>query len=287
MTRSNTESRIRDIPIEEIDRSRNHRIPRLGDAERLEAVKRSIEARGQLQAIRVYERGDDQKDPKHKQPYILGFGARRCAAMELLGRATIQAVVFPPATYAEIAETRAVENLHRQDLTPVEELQAVADVFEAIKADTTFTGDLYEEAATRIGCEIPWVKDRDYLHRLTKSVQQFALRSGLPAGHLRELAKVGDPADQLRLACEAAGAPTHAFPADPKKAKIAEWQQQLQDGYFAELLDGKTERWPLTRLKDQVAKVQLSLKLIPWEFDKPLQFGAVKLRKCAGCPHNS
>jgi hypothetical protein len=36
-----------------------------------------------------------------------------------------------------------------------------------------------------------------------------------------------------------------------------------------------------------VARVQLSLRTIPWEFDKPIQFGAVKLRKCAGCPHNS
>ncbi len=189
--KSTPESRIREIAITDIDRSRNHRLPRSGDSERLEAIKQSIAACGQLQPIRVYERGDDQKDRKHKEPYILGFGARRCAAMELLDHSTIQAVVFPSATEAEIAQARAVENLHRQDITPLEEVQAVADVLEAIKADTSFTGDPHEEAAARLGCEGVWVKDRDYLHRLTKPVQKFALRSGLPAGHLRGTGQIG------------------------------------------------------------------------------------------------
>jgi ParB-like chromosome segregation protein Spo0J len=287
MTRTN-EPRIRDILLEEIDRSRNHRIPRPGDAERLESIKQSIEACGQLlQPIRVYERGEDQKDKKHKEPYILGFGNRRCKAMEMLGRTSILAILFPPASDADIAQARAVENLHRQDITPLEEVQAVADVLEAIKADESFTGDHYEEAAARLGCLPGWIKDRDYLHRLSKPVQRFALRAGLPAGHLRELAKVGDPIDQMRLACEMAGAPARAFPSDPKEAKLAEWQKQLQEIYFAELTDGKAERWPLSRLKEQVAKVQLSLRIIPWEFDKPVEFGAIKLRKCGGCVHNS
>jgi hypothetical protein len=33
--------------------------------------------------------------------------------------------------------------------------------------------------------------------------------------------------------------------------------------------------------------VQLSLKVIPWQFDKPISLGDIKLRKCGGCPHNS
>ena len=93
--KSTPESRIREIAIADIDRSPQSPPARAGDTERLDAIKQSIAACGQLQPIRVYERGDDQKDKKHKEPYILGFGARRCAAMELLGHATIQAVVFP------------------------------------------------------------------------------------------------------------------------------------------------------------------------------------------------
>jgi len=284
--KSTPESRIREIAIADIDRSANHRLPRIGDAERLEAIKQSIAACGQLQAIRVYERADGQKSKKQK-PYILGFGARRCAAMEALERTTIQAVVFPPATDAEIAQARAVENLHRQDITPLEEVQAVADVLEAIKADTAFTGDPYEEAAARLGCDSTWVKDRDYLHRLSKPVQRFALRSGLPAGHLRELAKLGDPAEQMRLACESIGAPPHAFAASAKDAKVPDWQERLQEEFLTHLADGKVHRWALGQLKEHVARVQLSLRQIPWDFDQPISFGATKLRKCSGCPHNS
>ena len=165
----------------------------------------------------------------------------------------------------------------------MEEVLAVSDMLEAIKAEN-FTGDIYEEAATRFGCETTWVKDRDYLHRLTKPVQHLALRSGLPAGHLRELAKVGDPQEQMPLACDSIGAPSHAFPHDPKKAKLAEWQQQLQDRYFVELADGKVQRWPLSQLKNQVARVQLSLRLIPWEFDKPVKYGATDLANAPGAP---
>jgi len=287
MNRSTTESRIRDIALSEIDRSRNHRIPMPGDDQRIDALKQSVEACGQLQPIRVYERGPDQKQGRHDKPYILGFGSRRCVAMELLGRKTVRAIVFEPATDAQIAQARAVENLHRQDIQPLEEVLAVSDVLEAIKAEAKFTGDPYVEAATRLARSVQWVRDRDYLHRLTKPVQRFAMQSGLPAGHLRELAKVGDPHEQMRLACESAGAPPWAFPATEKDAGIADHQRQLQEGYFAELADGKAERWPLSRLKAEVAKVQLSLKIIPWQFDKPVSQGDVKLRKCAGCPHNS
>ena len=257
------EPRLREIPLDQIDRSRNYRIPMPGDAEKLASIQASIQSSGQLQPVRVYERGDHQKDKKHKEPYILGFGNRRCKALELLGKTSVLAIIFPPATDADIAQARAVENLHRQDITPLEEVQAVTDVLDAIKADSTFTGDCYEEAATRLGCLPSWVKDRDYLHRLSKPVQKFALRADLPGGHLRELAKVGGPADQMRLACEMAGAPARAFPADPKDGKLAEWQKQLQDIYFGELQDGKAERWTLSRLKEQVAKVQLSLRHFP------------------------
>jgi ParB/RepB/Spo0J family partition protein len=287
MSRNTTECRVRDILLSEIDRSRNYRIPMPGDAERIESLKASIEACGQLQPVRVYERGAAQKHGKRDLPYILGFGARRCAAMERLGRKTIRAMVFTPASDAEIAQARAVENLHRQDITPLEEVQAVADVLEAIKAEEKFKGDAYEETATRLARSVAWVKDRDYLHRLTKAVQRFALQSGLPAGHLRELAKVGDPTEQMRLACESAGAPYWCFPAHDKDYKVADHHQETMDRYLGELADGKVERWPLSRLKANVAKVQLSLKVIPWEFEKVVEHGDMKLRKCAGCPHNS
>lgn len=284
---SSNESRICDIRIDQIDRSRNHRLKQEGDLDRIEALKQSINACGQLQPVRVYERGKDQVDDRHDEPYILGFGARRCAAMLALGHETIRAVVYPPASDAEIEQARAVENLHRQDITPLEEVQAVGAVLTALKEDATFTGDPYEEAATRLAKSVAWVKDRDYLFRLSTPVQKFAMRAGIPAGHLRELAKVGDPHEQMRLACESVGAPTWYFVPREGHKEVDEHARSMQVDWFVELANGKLTRIPLTKLKAEVAKVTLSLKVIPWEYAKPVELRDVKLRRCAGCPHNS
>jgi len=75
---------VRDIPIREIDRSRNYRIPEPDDATRLTSLAESIKAGGQLQDVRVYERGDHQKEEKHDERFILGFGTRS-AWVELAG----------------------------------------------------------------------------------------------------------------------------------------------------------------------------------------------------------
>jgi ParB/RepB/Spo0J family partition protein len=278
---------IRDVRIDQIDRSRNHRLKQEGDLERIESLKQSIAACGQLQPVRVYERGEHQLNDRHAEPYILGFGARRCAAMMALGHETIRAVVYPPASDAEIEQARAVENLHRQDITPLEEVQAVDAVLSALKEDASFTADPFEEAATRLAKSVAWVKDRDYLFRLSTPVQKFAMKTGIPAGHLRELAKVGDEREQMRLACEAVGAPTWYFvPRDGQK-QVDEHTQSMQDEWLAELKQGRMTRVPLTKLKAEVAKVTLSLKVIPWEYARPVELGDVKLRRCSGCPHNS
>lgn len=285
--RNSSESRICDIRIDQIDRSRNHRLKQDGDLDRIESLKQSITACGQLQPVRVYERGEYQVSERHDEPYILGFGARRCAAMLALGRETIRAVVYPPASDAEIEQARAVENLHRQDITPLEEVQAVDSVLCALKEDASFTGDPYEEAATRLAKSVAWVKDRDYLFRLSTPVQKFAMRTGIPAGHLRELAKVGDPREQLRLACESVGAPTWFFIPREGQKEVEEHARSMQTDWFGELAAGKVTRIPLTKLKGEVAKVTLSLKVIPWEYTKPVELGDVKLRRCSGCQHNS
>jgi ParB/RepB/Spo0J family partition protein len=278
---------IRDVRIDQIDRSRNHRLKQDGDGDRIESLKQSIAACGQLQPVRVYERGEHQQSERHSEPYILGFGARRCAAMLALGHETIRAVVYPPASDAEIEQARAVENLHRQDISPLEEVQAVDAVLSKLKEDASFTGDPYEEAATRLAKSVAWVKDRDYLFRLSPAVQKFAMKTSIPAGHLRELAKVGDDREQMRLACESVGAPPWYFVPREGQKQLDEHIQQLQTDWLATMQQGKMTRVPLTKLKADVAKVMLSLKVIPWEYARPIELGEVKLRRCAGCPHNS
>jgi len=77
----------------------------------IEGLAASIRERGLQQAIKVACRGDRFK---------LVFGDRRFLACRLLGWEAIEAVVVE-ATDRDIAIDRAVENIQRVDLTPVEE----------------------------------------------------------------------------------------------------------------------------------------------------------------------
>lgn len=285
MAKQTKEPVVKEIPIKDIDRSRNHRIKESGDKARIESLAAAIKVGGQLQAVRVYERGPDQQSGKHKESYILGFGARRCEALLALGRNTVRAAIHPPASDREIEQARAIENIHRKDISPLEEVNAVASMLDAIKKDKTFANDPYEETATQLGRSVTWVKDRDYLHRLSKSVRAFVSRAGLPAGHLRELAKVGDSDDQLRLACEAANAPAWAFEASG--SMISDAAKEAQQRFFEKLTDGGMDRWTLSRLKRDVEMLKHSLKVVPWEYEELIEYGKVKLPACAACPHNS
>lgn len=103
---------VKEIPVASIDRDvSNHRL--VEDEERIRELAESIEAHGLQQPVRVYEKDGGR--------YTLGFGFRRLAAHELLERETIPAFVEKPASDKDIRAAQAIENLHRQDLHPLEE----------------------------------------------------------------------------------------------------------------------------------------------------------------------
>lgn len=77
----------------------------------IEELADSIRERGLQQPIKVARRGER---------YTIIFGDRRFLACKLLERKTIQATVVD-ATDEEIVIDRAIENIQRVDLTPVEQ----------------------------------------------------------------------------------------------------------------------------------------------------------------------
>ena len=105
------------------------------DEEALEALTASVRERGVLQPILVREHGD---------AYELVAGERRYRAAERAGLGTIP-VIIRELTDQESLEIALIENLQREDLNPVEEIDAtlnllsrkldipVQDVLEAIR----------------------------------------------------------------------------------------------------------------------------------------------------------
>ncbi len=274
------------LPIDSIDRGLNHRIPRHGDEQRILDLMQSIEASGQLQPVRVYDVGHgDQTKPR----YVLGFGWRRCEAMSRLGFEKVRAEVYPPAPDHEIEAARAIENLHRQDITPVEEAQAVADILAAYAAehpaDSRQAG--LEHAAAKTARSVSWIRDRDYFSRLSAPVRELANRVAVPAGHLRELAKVGDEALQLRIAMETVGLSPWRFKAgtlEPNDADDARYAEEFFANAAAGVLRIENTSW----VKRHVEDAQRSLRSVPWVMELPvLVSGRTALPACDACPHNT
>jgi ParB/RepB/Spo0J family partition protein len=281
------------LDLEEIDRSRNHRLNQPGDDDRIQALAESMASTsgggGQLQAVRVYETSSHYQ-PDCERPYILGFGARRCLAAERLGWQQIRAVVHPPAPDDQIESARAIENLHRQDIGPMEEVRAVAQLLkQAQNLGDPRSADPYEHVAAQLARSVSWVRDRDYLHRLSEPVQQLALKAQIPAGHLRELAKVGDPEDQWELAKDAAGVSPLDFGerVDSIATRLGPGETESPETLNAEALqriaEGSINRMRLSDLKAKVEAIRCKLKGVPWDLSLPV----MHLPACEGCQHNT
>lgn len=88
----------------------------------IQQLAESLKAQGQLQPIRV------QFNTETKRWRVL-FGARRTMAAMLAGWTHIQAVVVPgDLSEASILTDQLIENLHRDDLKPVEEALKFAEL---------------------------------------------------------------------------------------------------------------------------------------------------------------
>ena len=157
--------------------------------ESLGALAASIREVGVLQPIvvRRQERG-----------YELVAGERRLRAARLAGLATVPAVIRETDESESLREA-LIENIHRQDLAPLE----LAAAFQELQDDL---GVSQEELAERLGYSRPHVANTIRLLGLPAEVQKLVADGSLSAGHARALLALEDPEGQrtvaLRVAAE-------------------------------------------------------------------------------------
>lgn len=156
------------------------------DEEALSELAASIAQLGVLQPVLV--RPADDK-------FQLIAGERRWRAARRAGLATIPAVVRPTDDVRAVEEA-LVENLHRQDLTPLEEAAAYQQLIE----DFNLTHD---EVAQRVGKSRSAITNTLRLLGLPPAVQHLLADGKLSAGHARALLGTPDRALQERLARQA------------------------------------------------------------------------------------
>ncbi|MBV9953597.1 MAG: ParB/RepB/Spo0J family partition protein [Acidimicrobiia bacterium] len=180
---SDDSSVLRDLPISQIVPN-PHQPRRHFDEERLGGLTASVRELGVLQPVLVRSVGDDR--------YELIAGERRWRAAKRAGLQSIPAVVKVTSDDASL-EQALVENLHRDDLNPLEEAAAYQQLIEDF-------GLTHDELSRRVGKSRSAISNTLRLHQLPPAIQRLVLDGQLSAGHARALLGTPDRAFQEALA---------------------------------------------------------------------------------------
>jgi ParB family chromosome partitioning protein len=154
------------------------------DEEAMSNLASSIREVGVLQPILVRERGDGE--------YELIAGERRWRAARRAGLQTMPVLVQSVSDVNSL-EQALVENLHREDLNPLEE----AGAFQQLVDDFGYT---HEQVASRVGKSRTAVTNTLRLLQLPAGVQRALADGTISAGHARALLGTPDRSFQEELA---------------------------------------------------------------------------------------
>lgn len=177
------DSALLEVPLTSI-RPNPHQPRSHFDEESLASLAASIREIGVLQPVLVRPLGDDQ--------YELIAGERRLRAARRAGLQSIPALVKGVTDVASL-EQALVENLHRQDLNPLEEAGAYQQLIEDF-------GLTHDQVSARVGRSRAAVSNTLRLFQLPPSIQRLVAEGQLSAGHARALLGTPDRSFQEALA---------------------------------------------------------------------------------------
>jgi ParB family transcriptional regulator, chromosome partitioning protein len=163
----------------------NPRQPRQGfDEDALDELAFSIREVGLLQPVVVREVMPGR--------YELIMGERRWRACQRAGQEHVPAIVRG-ATDDDMLREALMENLHREQLNPLEEAAAYQQLLDDF-------GATHDELAHKVGRSRPHISNTIRLLHLPPGVQRRVAVGVLSAGHARALLALDDPDAQDRLA---------------------------------------------------------------------------------------
>ncbi len=173
-----------EVPVDQLDPNPLQPRTRIRP-DKLEELIASIRESGIVQPILVRRRG-----PR----FEIVAGERRFRAAQALGMGTV------PVTVREVPDDRLlelalVENLQREELTPLEEAQALHRLQDEFRLTQ-------EEIAKRIGRERSTVANTLRLLKLPREARELLADGKLDAGHARALLALDRVEEQLALARE-------------------------------------------------------------------------------------
>ena len=174
----------RTLPVERIQA--NPFQPRRDiDASDLDALARSIRQSGIVQPIIVRRLGD---------VFQLIAGERRLRAARLAGLSDVP-VVVRDVTDQQMLELALIENIHREDLNPIDRAMAYKQFCEQLNLKS-------DEAAGRLGEDRSTVANYIRLLSLSDAIKTMVARREISMGHARCLLSISDPRAREHLAFE-------------------------------------------------------------------------------------
>ncbi len=151
--------------------------------ESLAELENSIREKGVIQPITVR---------KHEDGYQLIAGERRLRAVRDLGLPTIPAYILDVSTDEEMMEISIIENIHREDLNPID----IANSYRRLIDECKLTQDV---VAQKVGKDRSTVTNFLRLLKLPRQIQGDVQNGGLTMGHARALLSLSDKEKQLAL----------------------------------------------------------------------------------------
>lgn len=179
---------VTELPVEAI-RPNPYQPRRTFDQASLADLARSIEAAGVFQPIIVR-----QPDPNLNR-YELIAGERRLRASKLAQKKTIPAIIRVIDDRA-MMEVAVLENLQREDLSPLEEAQAYQTLIERLSLTQA-------QVAARLGKSRPYIANYLRLLGLPAPVKEMLAAGELSMGQARTLLGVKDERQLIKLAKQA------------------------------------------------------------------------------------
>jgi ParB family transcriptional regulator, chromosome partitioning protein len=172
-----------EVPVGSV--TANPRQPRqVFDEDALSELAESIKIVGLLQPVvmRKLEPGR----------YEIVMGERRWRACQLAGLDVVPAIVRETSD-TDLLRDALIENLHREQLNPLEEAAAYQQLLDDFSAT-------HDELARKVGRSRPHISNTIRLLNLPAPVQKRVAAGVLSAGHARALLSVPDAATQEHLA---------------------------------------------------------------------------------------
>ncbi|KRM76867.1 ParB/RepB/Spo0J family partition protein [Secundilactobacillus collinoides] len=178
-----------DIKLEQI-RPNPYQPRQKFDTAALKDLARSIKKSGVFQPIIVR-----QPDPEVTRYEILA-GERRFRASKMVENDTIPAIIRE-VSESQMMEIAVLENLQREDLTPLEE----AEAYEMLMTNLKLTQN---EVSKRLGKSRPYIANYLRLLGLPKQVKELLQKKRLSMGQARTLLSLKDRSHMVSLANRAA-----------------------------------------------------------------------------------